>query len=307
MNRLHLPLLLTCLALAVLVSLASAQPEGDDAFWGVFDRVHPELAGRGPDLWDEAGKAAADALQSADHADYPGLQRLLFQAKVQSALDHLTIADAAGDPGKAAQAQARADALQNFEQAMKTIGELRAKPDDQLTTSDMRQLIRAVAVATGYVNTSRFESLELELAELRRENEELRAQLDAQPTDPSASVGVSADATTTSPAAGRAAPRGSFQAYADVRRIRIGGDDVGHSHDQSQVRVVGAWRNRPDVPTSFSFQVVVQRSGGQPVGLRTVQTPVLQPGAVHEINEVVPVTHSAYARRVDIRNVRVSP
>jgi hypothetical protein len=71
------------------------------------------------------------------------------------------------------------------------------------------------------------------------------------------------------------------------------------------VQAVGAIQNRTRFATAFRFQIVILSASGQHIGLRTVTTPVIQPGRVHEIFERVPVTASAHARAVDLRNVEL--
>lgn len=292
-------LAVTCvMALGVAVSLtphaASAQDQPDAAFWEMFDRHHPDLAGQGPELWREATDKAKERVDGDDDARFESMRRLIFQALVQSKLDQRP--DQASDEGRQA-------ALAMFKRHVETLDRLNAKAPEDLTPEELRELIRASVGAAQYINEGRIEALELQVAELTGELERMQTQLSELAYKVESGDGGSGDSSDDAGSGtAQAASKSDYRAYLKYNKIDTGDDN---NHDRSAVRVVGAIQNRTDKPASFRFKIIPQRSNGESIGLKTVTTPQLKRMEVYEIDERVPVSHSAYVRKVDLQSVEV--
>lgn len=292
-----------CLALVTAWGSALAQDEAvSDPYWHQFDQLYPQIAGRGEAIWTEAGRRAALQLGEDDSEAYRSLQRLIFQALAVVERDRKAISERTTDPQQRQWAQSRREAAAAFEKNMDTIKQLRAKPESELTQDDMTQLLRSTVAAMQYIYDAQMEAREVQLGQVVAEQEPVA---DAAAVTPPQQV-------EPTPADAKPASGGTYKAYLQADRIRIddsGGYNAGrHSYNRNQVRAVGAIKNLTDHPTAYHFKIIAMRSGNRPIGMKTVETPVLQPGEVREIDEVVPVTESAYLRDVDMQDVRmVSP
>ena len=295
---------IVCLLVLLLTGLPSlAQDAQADPFWKHFDERFPEIAGRGEELWNKAAEIAKLQVGEADESAFATRQNLVFQALAVNERDHTIMRKEAKTKAEHDYILSRRDAARQFEKDVETIKALRAKEDDALTQEDMTQLLQAGVSLMRYIyeaqiqaNESYFESVILENQSLRDKLAEAQKQPDPEPESE----------TESNPSGGsRQADKGEFKAYLQTNRIRIDSDDRHSEYDRNHVQVTGAIKNQTDKPARFRFQVVGLRSNKQPVGLKTITTPVIPPGGVHEIDTRMAVEHSAYVRNVDMREVQL--
>ena len=288
------------LSITVLsMPMAAQDAAPDDAFWKHFDERYPQVAGQGPSLWDRAGKLAEVQHHDTTSEGYLAAQRIIFQALAVNELDRAIVNAGVKTPEDKARVEARRKAYYQFKEDVDTIEKLRAKPAGDLSQDDMTALMRATVSAMRYIYEARIEADEAYFESVVEENDRLQSKVNSEskgPVDP-----------PTQPEAedepeGEQAMHGTYKAYLQGDRIR----DNDEGYDRNNIRVMGAIKNITDKPSRYSFKIVALRSNGEAIGMKTVKTPVLQPNEVHEVDVRLAVTHSAYFRRVDMRDVHSS-
>ena len=297
--------LLACLFAFSLTGLPSlAQDAKADPFWKHFDERFPEIAGKGEELWNKAAEIAKLQVGQADEEAFATRQNLVFQALAVNERDHAIMRKEAKTKAEHDWILSRRDAARQFEQDVETIKALRAKPNDALTQEDMTQLLRTSVSLMRYIYETQIQANESYFESVILENQRLRDRIRTTHEVP-----LDADTeseTESNPSDSRRhANKGDFKAYLQTNRIRIDSDDRHSEYDRNHVQITGAIKNQTKKPARFRFQVVGLRSNKQPVGLRTITTPVIPPGGVHEIDTRMPVEHSAYVRNVDMREVQI--
>lgn len=301
-------LLFACLIVlslpAVSSRAASTQDAPSDPYWRQFDERYPEIAGKGEELWDKAAEIAALQVDEADEDAFATRHNLVFQALAVNERDHAIMRKEAKTKAEHDYILSRRDAAKQFKADAETIKAIRAKPDDQLSQDDVKTLLDATVSLMQYIYESQIQANELYFESVVEENHHLQeklaeAQERPEPTPPE-------PATESNPSgSSREAEKGDFKAYLQTDRIKIDSDNRRNEYDRNHVQITGAIKNQTDKPARFKFQVVALRANKQAIGLKTITTPVIQPGGVHEIDARMPVEHSAYVRSVDMREVMV--
>lgn len=299
--------LLACLFALSLTGLpgavASAQDEKSDPFWRHFDERFPEIAGKGETLWQKASEIAKLQIDESDEEAFANRQNLVFQALAVNERDHAIMRKEAKTKAEHDWILSRRDAARQFDADVQTIKALRAKSDNELTQADMTQLIEASVSLMRYIYESQIQANESYFESVIQENQGLREKLAEADKQPAPTPEPETESNPGS--SSRKAMKGDFKAYLQTNRIVVSSDDNRKQHDTNHVQITGAIKNQTDKPARFSFQVVALRSNKQAVGLKTIQTAVIQPGGVHEIDARMAVEHSAYVRSVDMREVMV--
>lgn len=306
------PLFVCLFALTLLATPAQpafAQDEQSDPYWRQFDERFPEIAGKGEALWQKAHKIAALQVDEAEEEAFANRQNLVFQALAVNERDHAIMRKEAKTKAEHDWILSRRDAARQFEVDVETIKALRAKPDDELTQADMAQLIEASVSLMRYIYEAQIQANETYFEHVVQENQGLRDKLtdaDKQPAPTPEAVTETQTETESSPSgSSRKAKKSDFKAYLQTNRITVSSDNNRKDHDRNHVQITGAIKNQTDKPVRFRFQVLALRSNKQAIGLKTIQTLVIQPGGVHEIDARMAVEHSAYVRSVDMREVMV--
>lgn len=299
--------LLACLLALFLLGLngptTNAQDDKTDPYWHQFDERFPEIAGKGETLWDKAAQIAALQVDEEDEDAFATRQNLVFQALAVNERDHAIMRKKAKTKAEHEWILSRRDAARQFEKDVETIKALRAKAEDQLTQADIEQLLQASVSLMRYIYEAQLQANESYFESVIQENQGLREKLAEAEQQPE----VSPEPETESDPSGssREATRGDFKAYLQTNRIRITSDDRRKDYDRNHVQITGAIKNQTDKPARFKFQVVALRSNKQVIGLKTIETPIIAPGDVHEIDARMAVEHAAYVRNVDMRKVQV--
>ena len=296
---------IACLIVCCLIGLPSAaQDDGKtDPFWTHFDERFPEIAGQGQTLWEKAGEIAKLQLGDTDQDAFATRQNLVFQALAVNERDHAIMRKEAKTKAEHDWILSRRDANRQFDKDVKMIKSLQEIPDGELTQADMKAMLRSSVSLMRYIYESQIQANERYFESVVLENQTLREKLAKAQDTPAPKPEPE---TESNPAgSSRKAEKGDFKAYLQTDRIRIDSDDGGHTYDRNHVQITGAIKNQTDKPAKFRFQVVGLRSNKQAVGLKTITTPVIPAGGVHEIDERMAVEHSAYVRSVDMREVTV--
>ena len=302
-------LLALCLLTAPAVTVA-AQHDDNDLYWRQFDERFPEIAGKGEVLCQKAGEIAALQVDQSDEEAYASRQNLIFQALAVNERDHAIMRKKAKTKAEHEWILSRRDAAKQFEADVETLKALRTKADSELTQSDLTQLLEASVSLMQYIYESQIQANESYLDTVVQENQTLRKQLaeakrlaeaEKQPAEVQPEPETQSDPKGNS----RKANKNDFRIYLQTDRIRIGGQGLGNEYDRNRVQITGAIKNQTDKPARFRFQIIARRSNRQAVGLKTIETPIIPPGGVHEIDARMAVEHSAYVRNVDMRSVQI--
>lgn len=307
-------LFFACLLGLFILSLpsasASVNAQGDktDPYWRHFDERFPEIAGKGEELWGKAEEIAKLQVDSSEgEAAFATRQNLVFQALAVNERDHAIMRKEAKTKAEHDYILSRRDAAKQFEKDVETIKALRAKADESLTQEDMKILLQASVSLMQYIYEAQIQANESYFESVVQENQGLRDKL--AEADKRPAVAPEPETESNPSGSSRKAKKGDFKAYLQSNRIQIARDDDDRNrrkdYDRNHVQVTGAIKNLTDKPARFKFQVVALRANKQAIGLKTITTPVIQPGGVHEIDARMPVEHSAYVRSVDMREVQV--
>lgn len=287
-----------------------AQDAKGDPFWRQFDERYPELAGKGPALWEKAGQLAKLQLGQDEGEAFATRQNLVFQALAVNERDHVIISKKAKTREEHAWIASRRKANLQFQKDVDTIKALRAKADNTLTQDDMTQLLEASVSLMRYIYESQIQANEKYFESVVQENPTQRKTAESTKDETTSA----SDSDSPSQAGTRDAKAEDFQAYLQTDRIRIEDDDDDdrgplnrgrNEYDRNHVQITGAIKNLTGKPARFTFQVVGLRANKSVVGLKTITTPVIAPNGVHEIDTKMPVEHSAYVRSVDMREVKI--
>ena len=300
----HLLLLIVLLA-SCLTGHSTLAQDGDkaDPYWRHFDERFPEIAGQGQALWEKAGEIAKLQVGDTDEDAFDTRQNLVFQALAVNERDHAIMRKEAKTKAEHDWILSRRDANRQFEKDVKMIKSLQEIPDGELTQADVKEMLRASVSLMRYIYESQIQANESYFESVILENQTLRDKLAKAQDTPAPKPEPETEST---PSGGsREAKKSDFKAYLQTDRIRIDSDDGGHTYDRNHVQITGAIKNQTAKPAKFRFQVIGLRSNKQPVGLKTITTPVIPAGGVHEIDERMAVEHSAYVRSVDMREVTV--
>ncbi|MEM9109477.1 MAG: hypothetical protein AAGC72_05585 [Planctomycetota bacterium] len=298
-------LMLACLSVLTLCGLkAEAQGEKTDPFWRHFDERYPEIAGRGQELWDKSAEIAELQVGDGDEDAFATRQNLVFQAMAVNERDQAIMRKEAKTKEEHDYILSRRDAARQFKKDVETIETIRAKPDEEITQAEVKQLLDACVSLMQYIYEAQIQANEAYFESVIRENSELEDKLAEAQNKPTPQP-VAQETESKPSGSSRKAEKGDFKAYLQANRIRIDSDDRRHDYDRNHVQITGAIRNQTGKPARFNFQVFGLRSDKSVVGLKTITTPVIPIGGVHEIDARMAVEHSAYVRSVDMREVIV--
>ncbi|MEM9345080.1 MAG: hypothetical protein AAGB26_00555 [Planctomycetota bacterium] len=301
----RLALMLACLSVLILFGPQTlAQDEKSDPFWRHFDERYPEIAGKGQELWDKAAEIAEFQVGDGDEDAFATRQNLVFQAMAVNERDQAIMRKRAKTKEEHDYILSRRDAARQFKKDVETIEAIRAKPDEEITQAEVKRLLDACVSLMQYIYEAQIQANEAYFESVIRENSELEDKL-AEAEKKPAPQPVAQETESKPSGSSRKAKKGDFKAYLQTNRIRIDSDDRRHDYDRNHVQITGAIKNQTDKPARFNFQVFGLRSDKTVVGLKTITTPVIAPGAVHEIDARMGVEHSAYVRSVDMRGVMV--
>eukprot|EP00752_Nemacystus_decipiens_P013758 g12211.t1 len=290
-----------------------------DTYWRHFDERYPEIAGKGEYLWNKAGEIATLQVGEQDEEAFATRQNLVFQALAVNERDHAIMRKEAKTKAEHDWILSRRDASRQFEKDVETIKALRAKPEGELSQADMTQMLQASVSLMQYIYEAQIQANESYFENVVKENQALQDKLAKQQDQPAVEPKPeskpepeakpepeSESETESTPSGGsREAEKGDFKAYLQPDRIKISGDNDQNEYDRNHVQITGAIKNQTNKPAKFRFQVLGLRSDKRVVGLKTITTPVIPAGGVHEIDERMAVEHSAYVRGVDMREVTV--
>lgn len=308
MSSRYAPLFACLLVLSFLalpsVSVTAQDAEGDP-YWRHFDERFPEIAGKGEALWQKASEIAALQVDEADEEAFANRQNLVFQALAVNERDHAIMRKKAKTKAEHDWILSRRDAARQFQVDVETIKTLRAKPDNQVTQADMKQLIEASVSLMQYIYESQIQANESYFESIIQENQGLRDKLADADQQPVPTPETETQTESNPSGESRQAKKSDFKAYLQTNRIVVSSDDNRKEHDRNHVQITGAIKNQTNKPARFRFQVIALRASKQAIGLKTIETPVIQPGGVYEIDARMAVEHSAYVRSVDMREVMV--